>query len=164
VKRSTKTINDLLDLARSKPPRRRTARLADVMAGARATADLPDSMQVQIEAPQDLTAAVDTDQFSHVLTNLLLNASQAMDGQGQIWMEAIRGRDRTFIRVRDSGPGVPAELQQRIFEALFTTKARGTGLGLALCRRIAEGHGGTILLEPTAAGASFLITIPDESS
>ena len=61
--------------------------------------------------------------------------------------------------MRDSGPGVPAEARPRIFEALFTTKAKGSGLGLALCRRIAEAHGGTIVLEPTAptppAPASF---------
>jgi two-component system sensor histidine kinase HydH len=52
-------------------------------------------------------------------------------------------------------------LRDRIFEALFTTKAKGSGLGLALCRRITEAHGGTIALEPSAAGATFKITIPD---
>jgi signal transduction histidine kinase len=62
--------------------------------------------------------------------------------------------------VRDDGPGVPEEDRRRIFEALFTTKAKGSGLGLALCRRIMEGHGGTVELEATSGGASFLLTIP----
>ena len=51
--------------------------------------------------------------------------------------------------MRDDGPGIPAEARYRIFEALFTTKAKGSGLGLALCRRIVEAHGGSIDLEPS---------------
>jgi signal transduction histidine kinase len=81
-------------------------------------------------------------------------------------VEVERGVDETRIRVRDSGPGVPAEARARIFEALFTTKAKGSGLGLALCRRIADAHGGSILLEPSApgsTGASFLLTVPDRA-
>jgi signal transduction histidine kinase len=68
------------------------------------------------------------------------------------------------VRVSDDGPGIPDEVRPRVFEALFTTRSKGTGLGLALCRRIVEAHGGSIALEPAAAGAagaSFLLTIPD---
>jgi signal transduction histidine kinase len=67
--------------------------------------------------------------------------------------------------VSDDGPGIPDEVRPRVFEALFTTRSKGTGLGLALCRRIVEAHGGSIALEPAApgatGGASFLLTIPD---
>ena len=76
--------------------------------------------------------------------------------------------------MRDSGPGIPAEVRPRIFEALFTTRSKGTGLGLALCRRIVEAHGGTIALDPsddadragdadaaTRHGACFIIALPD---
>jgi signal transduction histidine kinase len=63
--------------------------------------------------------------------------------------------------VSDDGPGVAVEAQHRIFEALFTTKAKGSGLGLALCRRIAEAHGGTVTLEASDRGATFRISIPD---
>jgi len=65
------------------------------------------------------------------------------------------------VRVRDDGPGIPIEEGNRIFEALFTTKAKGSGLGLALCRRIMEAHGGTIELEARPGGASFLLSFPD---
>ena len=64
------------------------------------------------------------------------------------------------LRVRDDGPGVPAEARHRIFEALFTTKAKGSGLGLALCRRIMEAHGGTIDLEPNDADGRELRARP----
>ena len=61
--------------------------------------------------------------------------------------------------MRDDGPGIAIEARYRIFEALFTTKAKGSGLGLALCRRIIEAHGGSIDLEPSERGASFVITL-----
>ena len=62
--------------------------------------------------------------------------------------------------MRDDGPGIPAQDRHRVFEALYTTKAKGSGLGLALCRRIMEAHEGTIELEASAAGASFLLYFP----
>ena len=68
---------------------------------------------------------------------------------------------RRGMRVRDDGPGIAEEARHRVFEALFTTKAKGSGLGLALCRRIMEAHGGTIDLEPTDNGASFVLVLPD---
>ena len=168
VKRANRTINDLLELARNRPPRRRPSPLATLVQSAVAAAHLPPSVEVQVQAAPEGSALVDPDQIARVLTNLLINASQAMDGKGTIWVEAERAANETRIRVRDNGPGVPEEIRYRIFEALFTTKAKGSGLGLALCRRIAEAHGGTIVLERpgadpavTAGGASFLFTVPD---
>ena len=104
---------------------------------------------------------VDPDQIGRVLSNLFINASQAMGGRGRIVVEGERVGEATTLRVRDDGPGVQADVRHRIFEALFTTKSKGTGLGLALCRRIVEAHGGTISLEPSERGASFLLTVPD---
>jgi signal transduction histidine kinase len=69
----------------------------------------------------------------------------------------------TILTVRDDGPGIPAKLREQVFEALFTTKAKGNGLGLALCRRIAEAHGGTVTLDPSDGGATFRLSVPDRS-
>jgi signal transduction histidine kinase len=164
VKRSNRTINELLELARNRPPRRRPVPLASLVHSALAAANLPPTVEVRVSAAGD-GGNVDPDQIARVLTNLLVNASQAMEGKGTIWVDAERAGSDTRIRVRDSGPGVPADIRARIFEALFTTKAKGSGLGLALCRRIAEGHGGAIVLEPAASdgggGASFLLSVPD---
>lgn len=160
VRRSTRTINDLLELARNVPPKRRTVSLRTLLDDAIADAHLPAGVDVSLSVTEG-AAVLDPDQIGRVLTNLMTNASQAMDGAGHLWIDATQVDGETHIRVRDSGPGVPSALRSRIFEALFTTKAKGTGLGLALCRRIAEAHGGTVTLEPSAAGACFLLCLPE---
>lgn len=164
VQRSNKTINDLLELARSKPLKRRTVEASEFIAQAVASAHLPIAVTVEVSAPDGTKLDIDPDQLARVVSNLLINASQAMGGSGRIWIEARREGQRSIVLVRDDGPGIPAELRGKIFEALFTTKAKGNGLGLALCRRIAEAHGGTVTLEPSAGGAAFKIAIPDEPS
>jgi len=126
-----------------------------------AAAQLPATVEVLIEAPVSEVARLDPDQITRVLTNILINACQAMEGTGRVELRAAREGEVTRIEIHDTGPGVPAEIRHRVFEALFTTKAKGTGLGLALCARIAEAHGGSLTLEPSDTGATFLIAIPD---
>jgi two-component system, NtrC family, sensor histidine kinase HydH len=161
VQRSNKTINDLLELARSRPLKRRKVPARPFLEQIVASISLPPGVQVTVGAAEDVLLDADPDQLGRIFSNLLLNASQAMDGKGKVWIEAERQGEEVRIRVRDDGPGVPVDIRQRVFEALFTTKAKGSGLGLALCRRIAEAHGGTVTLEPAPGGASFLIIIPD---
>ncbi|HVT06182.1 MAG TPA: protoglobin domain-containing protein [Polyangia bacterium] len=164
VQRSGRTINDLLELARNRPPKRRLVDAREFVLQAVAAAHLPAAVTVTVEAPGGVPLDADPDQLTGVVTNLLINASQAMNGGGRVWIDARRNGSATEIRVRDEGPGVPSELREQIFQALFTTKAKGSGLGLALCRRIAESHGGTVVLEPSDAGAAFVLTIPDRLS
>jgi two-component system sensor histidine kinase HydH len=164
VQRSNRTISDLLELARRQPLKRRTIEASEFISQAVAAAHLPVGVAVEVSAPQGTTLDIDPDQLARVVSNLLINASQAMGGAGHIWIEARHQGDRSTVVVRDDGPGIPAELRPRIFEALFTTKAKGNGLGLALCRRIAEAHSGTVTLEPSERGATFRISIPDGPS
>ena len=163
VKRSRKTIDDLLELARNQPLKRYKVRAREFITEAIAAAGLPPEVEVSIASADDVVLDADPGQLGRVLTNLLINASQAMNGKGHISIEARREGAATAFLVRDDGPGVPANLRERIFEALFTTKARGTGLGLALCRRIAEAHGGTVALEASEPGAAFRVVIPDSA-
>lgn len=161
VQRSNKTISDLLELARNKPPNRRAVDAGEFISQAVAAAHLPSTVTVQTTVAPDTMLDIDPDQMARVLSNLLINASQAMGVSGEIRIEAHHDGQRSIVIVRDDGPGVPVELRPRIFEALFTTKAKGTGLGLALCRRITEAHAGTLTLEPSERGAVFKIVIPD---
>jgi two-component system, NtrC family, sensor histidine kinase HydH len=97
--------------------------------------------------------------------NLFLNAYQAMPREGRLDVRALRrvidGRPYAEIVVRDTGPGIPTEMVGKIFQPFFTTKPTGTGLGLAVVRRIVEGHGGTIELGGPP-GAEFTLRLPLE--
>lgn len=167
VKRSNKTIQDLLELARNRPPTRQRTDIGKLVAGAIELTAVPTTVEIRSSIPAGASLDVDPDQFRQVLVNLLTNSIQAMKGSGTVWVEAQRqevagtGPNASLLRVRDAGPGIPVEVRSRVFEALFTTKAKGSGLGLALCRRIVEAHGGAIAVEPTKEGASFLVTVPD---
>ena len=102
----------------------------------------------------------DPEQLRLVLQNLLLNAAQAMKGQGAIDV-AFTGRpEGCGIRIRDHGPGMPPEVRDKAFEPFFTTKHRGTGLGLAIARRVIEAHGGHIGLESADPGTIVDIKLP----
>jgi two-component system sensor histidine kinase HydH len=164
INRANKTIHDLLDLARNRPPRRQRTEVRAAVETAARAALLPATVSVEVApSASGLTIDVDPDQVQQVLVNLFTNAMQAMSGDGHITVDGEPLPDGgTRLRVRDDGPGVPVEVRYRIFEALFTTKAKGSGLGLALCRRILEAHGGSIELEPSARGASFVLTFPPE--
>jgi len=164
VRRSAQTISDLLELARSKPPHRRPVNVEQFVGQAVPAAHLPPGVQVTVDVPAGLTIDADPDQLTRIVTNLVTNASQAMGGTGRIWIDASRSGTVTHLRIKDDGPGVPAQLREQVFEALFTTKAKGSGLGLALCRRIAEAHGGTVTLDSSDRGAAFRISIPDAPS
>ncbi len=95
------------------------------------------------------------------LVNLLENAMQATPAGGAICFSAQRQGDRLDFLVRDSGPGVPPDLQRRIFEPFYTTKGQGTGLGLAIALGVARAAGGTIdILSPRDGGAEFVMRLP----
>ena len=163
VVRANKTIHDLLDLARSRPPRRHPTELRQLIESATATALLPPTVRVTVTAvPGDLAIHVDPDQIRQVLVNLFTNSAQAMPGGGciEVAAEASPSTGAASIRVHDDGAGIPVEVRHRMFEALFTTKAKGSGLGLALCRRIVEAHGGSIQLAPSEKGAAFVLVLP----
>jgi two-component system, NtrC family, sensor histidine kinase HydH len=164
IARANKTIHDLLDLARNRPPQRRPTEVRRLIESAEAASLLPPGVRVAAsDVPPQLTVDVDADQLRQVLVNLFTNSTHAMSGRGTIHVMAEAPSAAVIrIRVRDDGPGIAAEARHRLFEALFTTKAKGTGLGLALCRRILEAHGGSIELESGDAGASFLMTLPRE--
>ena len=78
--------------------------------------------------------------------NLLLNAAHAVRGQGHIRISLSNTGPTMVIEIADDGPGIAPEHQERLFTPFFTTKSRGTGLGLATVRRIAEAHGGEVVI------------------
>lgn len=102
--------------------------------------------------------------LQQVLMNLVLNAREAMKGQGEILVETdlTAGRpDQVRLVVRDTGPGIPAEVLPKIFDPFFTTKPDGTGLGLSISYGIVREHHGTVDVESaTGKGTTFVLTFP----
>jgi signal transduction histidine kinase len=123
-----------------------------------------------IEITRDLAQKLpqvqcDIQQMNHMLMNIILNAAQAMDGQGKLLVRTnlSPGGDWVRVEVSDTGPGIPEELLARIFEPFFTTKeeGKGTGLGLSLVYGIVENHGGRISVNNRpGSGARFVIELP----
>ncbi len=103
----------------------------------------------------------DPNQINQVFLNLLLNAIQAMDKLGSIFVTLRQDKEAVLITVADEGKGIPPEVLPNIFRPFFTTKGHGTGLGLSLARRIVEAHGGTITVRSEVAkGTQFVIRLP----
>jgi two-component system sensor histidine kinase FlrB len=114
-----------------------------------------------------LLLAADRHRLEQVLLNLVLNSVRAMPGGG--WIELaghrVRGGNAVAIAVRDTGPGISQENLERIFEPGFSTRSGSPGLGLAVCRKIIEQHGGTLEVSSRAGcGASFTMIFPLSSS
>lgn len=100
----------------------------------------------------------DADKLEVVFDNVITNAVEAINEKGQIDIRVNDNLNEIVIEIEDSGTGVPDELLTKIFEPLFTTKQRGTGLGLASCKRIIEQHGGSIHVK--SKPSMFIIKLP----
>jgi signal transduction histidine kinase len=162
---STGIISDLLELARDRPLERN---LIDDLKGLVDTAlrEVPKvpGVQMAIELASDLPAPrFDESQVRRLLVNLITNAFQALAKRehGQVLLTASREEDKLLLVIEDNGPGISDEVRHRLFEPLATTRAKGLGLGLALCRRIADRHGGDIraALSQTLGGARFEVRL-----
>lgn len=130
-----------------------------------------EEIRVLLRVDPSLSLFANRKQIQQILWNLLLNAVQAMPGEGEIQIEAERekmegnGAGRVVIRIRDTGKGIPPENLDRIFDPFFTTREEGTGLGLAVVYRIVESHGGRIHVNSEAAsGTVFQIELPMEEA
>ncbi len=122
-----------------------------------------EGIAVNFIAPSErIEILVDESRLKEVLFNLLQNALEAMPEGGRVELEIHpdREKNRVYIRVRDTGPGIPEEVLKQLFTPFFTTKKRGTGLGLSISLKIIEAHGGRIYARNHAEGAEFIIELP----
>jgi len=156
-------IQDLTMFARPRPPRLsqvNVRHLLDEAATMLGRDPIGASLELRIGGG-DGTIAADPDLLRAAVLNLMLNAAQALNGRGAVDVTADRCNGSWTIEVRDSGPGIPAELRDEVLEPFFTTKSRGGGLGLPIAKRVAEMHGGTLTLTcPESGGTSVVITLP----
>jgi len=121
----------------------------------------PARLTVENRIAPDLRVLADADKVRQIFLNILLNASQSLDGAGRIDIRAAADSGEVTIAFQDSGPGIAEDELDRVFSPFYTTKEKGTGLGLAVCRKIVEGHGGALWAESRAGeGATFHVRLP----
>lgn len=122
-----------------------------------------DLINTSLICPEDLIVILDPNLLRQILWNLYVNAAEAMGGKGEIKVVVEAGREDSTIRISlaDTGPGIPAEIHEKIFTPFFTTKEFGTGLGLATVYRSVESLGGnvTVRSEP-GRGATVIMELP----
>lgn len=158
-------ISSLLDFARSKPPARSKVDVNDLLHEVISHTIIPEKIKVvsKLDESRPLILA-DPDQLSQVFKNLILNALQAMPEAGQLVIKSEilpQAQAQVAISFADSGIGISRENQEKIFEPLFTTKAKGIGLGLPIIKTLVEGHGGTIEVQSELGkGSIFTVRLP----
>ena len=156
-------VIDLLIFAKPKPPVFIATKIHSLLVSI-ATTFQQDStfsnISVRVEGDKP-TASIDPHQFSMAIRNLMLNAAQAMMGTGKIKLVVrITKEGDVSITIRDSGPGLTSEVMKSVFEPFYTTKHRGSGLGLSVTRQIVEAHGGTISAgNASDGGAIFVVNL-----
>jgi signal transduction histidine kinase len=168
--RLNRMVADLLDYSRPVQPALQPVPLRPLFEEAIASARQQagpgaEKVAATIRVAEDAaTIRGDVRLLRQALVNLLLNAYQAMPRAGRLDLGSslaiIDGRRFAEIAVQDTGPGIAADIVDKIFQPFFTTKATGTGLGLAVVRRIVEGHGGSIELVRVSPGAEFRLRLP----
>ncbi|MGA9347446.1 MAG: response regulator [Anaerolineae bacterium] len=159
---SNKIINDLLGFARDKKPTLQKTEINTVVQDALSRTTVPDAVAVITELGEDLPPLMaDSDQIGQVFINLILNAAQAMSDGGRLEI-TTRAEDGFIVtEFKDTGCGIPEENLGRLFEPLFTTKAKGIGLGLAVSKQLVEAHEGTIEVESQVGkGTTFRVRLP----
>jgi two-component system, NtrC family, sensor histidine kinase HydH len=146
--RLNKLLTNFLDFARPRLPRYQQVDLGNLIESvasiARHSAILHDVELVVDHKARLQSIECDAEQLKQVLLNLIINAVQATQGRGTVWVRSVDNQDRLCIEICDKGSGVTPDQHEKMFDPFFTTKESGTGLGLAIATNIVEQHGGSL--------------------
>jgi signal transduction histidine kinase len=186
---SQRVLSDFIDFFRASPPRLKEVPVEELINESLAGYEMPEYVTVRVELPETLPMVkVDPSQMRQVFQNLIANAVQAMPEGGTLRIGARRVQgprskvpgyeeknlepgalsfgpdaDSVEIRVADGGAGISPENMEKVFQPLFSTKSRGIGLGLSICKSFVEANGGRIELESEVGmGTSFGVVLPVE--
>ena len=157
ISRMSNQIDDVLEFVKIQSLRTSRNSLLDTLGLSLAKIQKSDDVKIIIPE-KDIECVYDVDKIEVVFDNLITNAFQSINGNGCITIRMIDLENDVIIEVEDSGPGVSNDIMFKIFEPLFTTKKKGTGLGLVSCKSIIEQHGGSISVKNNPS--VFTIKLP----
>ena len=162
VHNADKIISDLLDYARVISSDRKPVSASKLVRQTMKRFSVPPTVKLNLELPDDIPDIyADPRQAEQVLSNLVTNACQAMNQEGRLTISARLEKKMVRIAVKDTGTGISPENMKKLFEPLFTTKAKGIGLGLAVSQKMAEANGGRIEVESEMGkGSTFTLYLP----
>jgi len=161
VNSADRIISDLLDVTRNKVGALEPVDLNRILERAFASLSVPENIKVITKLDKIPKMLLDPECIQRVFLNMIQNAVAAMPKGGKLTVDISRSGDSVEISFKDSGVGIPEENKQKLFTPLFTTKRKGLGLGLAICKQIVEGHHGDIVVKSKAGeGALFIVRLP----
>jgi len=165
VKRLENFLGELRDFLRPAPPSKREMdlnRIIQDVQGLMVEAALEKGVTLEDRLePRLPKVAADPDQMEQVLLNLIKNALEATEANGRVLVSSGSRDEQVWFAVQDSGKGMPSEVLEKIFHPFFTTKDKGTGLGLAVIHKIITDHHGTITVDTAAGeGSTFTVRLP----
>ncbi len=157
-----KIVSDLQDYAKPISLEIMDCEIEKMVKAAMSVSSIPQNVKTSVRIEEGAQVIpMDPALMKRVFVNLLLNAVQAMPDGGQLTIAAYQENENAIISIADTGKGIAGENMGKLFTPLFTTKAKGQGFGLAVCKRIVEAHGGKINVESKInKGAKFIITLP----
>ena len=156
-----KIVSDLLDYARPIHPELTETNMLQLIQGTLLSMKIPETIAVSVLVPKKMKLKVDPSLMRRVLINLITNAVQAMPDGGKLTIKASKKMEDVLISVKDTGIGIRKEDLPKLFQPLFTTKSKGQGFGLPVCKRIIDAQNGEIIVKSKVdKGSTFTVKIP----
>jgi PAS domain S-box-containing protein len=154
-------IRDLQDFSADRKPVRTQVDIKVLIDETLRNIAIPDGVRVNRQFTQTPLLSVDTDQLRRVFHNLVENAVQAMAKGGTLTVSSREKEGFVEVAFTDTGVGMSKEALKKLFTLFYTTRAQGMGMGLAICRKFVEAHGGSIVVESQEGkGSTFTVTLP----
>ncbi len=158
--RLEKLVQDLLHYAREEHLSLTTFSLGDLVEECLKVLDTREGVEIKVQIPPTLTLKSDRDKMKQILLNLLENSLEAME-HGTITVRAREKGEKVILEIQDQGSGMTREVQERMFQPFFTTKSQGTGLGMAIVKKLTDQLAGKVEVKSTPGkGTTFTITLP----
>jgi signal transduction histidine kinase len=161
IEHSNNIINDLLEYSREIRVDLRETDPKSIINDALSTVSIPGNVRVRDLTQNKPKVKADLEKMKRVFVNIIRNAIDAMPKGGGLTIASKESHGNMEIAFTDTGVGIPEDVMRQLWTPLFTTKANGMGLGLCICRRVVEAHGGRISVESAVGkGTTFTVVVP----